>query len=458
MDAVLVRDPAVLALRPHYPELEFHFSTQTCMANSADVAAAGRLGARRVVLARELSLDEIAAASAVGVETEVFVQGALCFCVSGRCLLSSWAGGRSGNRGACTSPCRVPWNVADQAAGTPLSMRDLSTVHRLEDLRKAGVVSLKIEGRLKSAAWVGQAVSLYRRALDGENPQPLLEQAGQLGAYTGRLLTCGYLDGQRNELTALAGGRVAASSVVQSPGPQEASEAEGEDDERPTYDLDISVGEKGIVCRCCCNGRSAEWTLPKTVVRREKKAVSVAQILAHLPKLEIQGCRPGKLTTNDEQYLLVPRASNALIDRLSPTLHQLRKQDENELVRIDLPAAVRGVLEKTLAHPANRLALGQHPDRVRLHVRAVDAFFRQIRSQGSHQARPGGVIVEGVSADGVEKVREVCDTTPLMVALPAVFFENDVAQVRSLLSECKRVGVGVEVNSWGGWELRARRE
>lgn len=96
VDAVLVRDPAVIALRSEYPELEFHFSTQTCICNSEDVRAAGALGASRVVLARETSLREIAAASAVpGVQTEVFVQGALCFSVSGCCLLSSWIGGRS---------------------------------------------------------------------------------------------------------------------------------------------------------------------------------------------------------------------------------------------------------------------------------------------------------------------------------------------------------------------------
>jgi len=211
-DAVLVRDPALLALRPECPELEFHFSTQTCMANSADVAAAGQLGARRVVLARELTLAEIAAASAVpGVQTEVFCQGALCFCVSGRCLLSSWAGGRSGNRGTCTSPCRVPWEVEGQPAGTPLSMRDLSTIHRLDDLRKAGVWSLKIEGRLKTAAWVGQAVSLYRRALAGEDPRELAEAAEALGAYTGRESTCAYLDAQRDRLTGLAAGRAPAA-------------------------------------------------------------------------------------------------------------------------------------------------------------------------------------------------------------------------------------------------------
>jgi putative protease len=117
VDAVLVRDPALVALGAAYPELPLHFSTQTCMACSADVSAARELGASRVVLARELTLREIAAASAVpGIETEVFVQGAMCFSVSGRCLLSSWVGGRSGNRGACTSPCRVPWSAGRPGA------------------------------------------------------------------------------------------------------------------------------------------------------------------------------------------------------------------------------------------------------------------------------------------------------------------------------------------------------
>ncbi|HEX2971738.1 MAG TPA: peptidase U32 family protein, partial [Tepidisphaeraceae bacterium] len=215
-DAVLVRDPAFLALRPHYPELEFHFSTQTCMTSSADVAAAGQLGASRVVLARELTLSEIAAASAVpGVQTEIFAQGALCFCISGRCLLSSWVGGHSGNRGACTSPCRVPWNLGDSPAGTPMSMRDLSIAHRLDELRKAGVVSLKIEGRLKNPRWVAQAVSLYRRALAGEDPATLARDAADLGAYTGRSMTCGYLDAQRADLTATPQGR--ASSPAPDP-------------------------------------------------------------------------------------------------------------------------------------------------------------------------------------------------------------------------------------------------
>jgi len=134
-----------------------------------------------------MSLDEIRAASAVpGIQTEVFAQGALCFSVSGRCMMSSWVGGRSGNRGTCTSTCRVPWSVDGIAAGTPLSMKDLALIHRLDDLRAAGVAALKIEGRMKTADWVSQAVGLYRRALAGENLATLQAEIEALGAYTGR--------------------------------------------------------------------------------------------------------------------------------------------------------------------------------------------------------------------------------------------------------------------------------
>ena len=174
-----------------------------------------------------MTLGEIAAASKVpGVKTEVFVQGALCFSVSGRCLLSSWAGGRSGNRGTCTSPCRVPWsiragqfiaqcNVNEEPADTPLSMKDLSLIDRLPELRRAGVAAIKIEGRLKNAAWVSRAVSLYKRALAGEevDKEKLLEEAEQLGAYTGRTLTSAYLDAKRDDLTAQAEGRKSQSDI-----------------------------------------------------------------------------------------------------------------------------------------------------------------------------------------------------------------------------------------------------
>ena len=458
-DAVLVRDPALLALRPECPELEFHFSTQTCMANSADVAAAGQLGAGRVVLARELTLAEIAAASAVpGVQTEVFCQGALCFCVSGRCLLSSWAGGRSGNRGTCTSPCRVPWEVEGQPAGTPLSMRDLATIHRLDDLRKAGVSALKIEGRLKTAAWVGQAVSLYRRALAGEDPRELAKAAEALGAYTGRESTCAYLDAQRDRLTGLAAGRApaaeeergtaacatASAEAVSPPDPATLLASDEPASDLPTYDLEINVEARGIVCRCSCAGFSADWTLPKTVIHRRHKAVSVEDLFARLDGETIQRHALGRQTTSDPAFLLVPRAANAMIDRIAAVIRRACKKLD-ELVRIELPGAVRDLLEKDEPSGANRRALGDSPDRARLELRSLGPFVRS--------ARPEGVIVEGLTAASLKKALAASSGVPLVVALPPVFFEDEIPAVRSLLRAAKQARLTVEVNSWGGWLL-----
>lgn len=465
-DAVLVRDPALLALRPEYPGIEFHFSTQTCVANSADVAAAGQMGASRVVLAREMTLGEIRAASRVpGVATEVFVQGALCFCVSGRCLLSSWVGGRSGNRGACTSPCRVPWTIDQRPAGTPLSMRDLATVHRLDELRATGVAALKIEGRLKNADWVRKAVSLYRRGLNGEtiDPSTLLEEAGELGVYTGRAMTSDYLDGRRDNLTGVAGrpGAEAAPSreneaperepipeaaefASQSSESAESDELESFEPDLPTYDLDMIVEARGIVCRLRCGAFQTEWSIPKTVVRRAHKAVTIGQFLEWLPTQQIQGFQLGQPATNEPEFLIVPRAVNSLMDRISAALHQAKKTPD-DLVRVELPERVRAILAPGRPAKANRRTLGEDPNRARLLPDAVRTFLQN--------ARPEALIVEGLTAGSLAKTLDACSKVPLIAALPAVFFEEDLQGIRALVRACSEARVTVEVNSWGGWRL-----
>lgn len=440
IDGVLVRDPALLALRPELSELPFHFSTQSCITNSADVRAARALGIARVVLAREMTLSEIRSASGVaGVETEVFVQGALCFSVSGRCYLSSWSGGRSGNRGTCTSPCRVPWTADGAELGTPFSMRDLATVDRLTELHEAGVAGLKIEGRMKNADWVRSAVGLYRRALDGRQGPHLPEKARQLGGYTGRLLTCGYLDAKRNKLT----GRAGREAGGEGPAQTASDEQEGRG-ESPTFDVAVELGPRGIECRCRCGRRAEQWSIPKTVVRRRHKAVPAGQLLIWLNEQSIEGCRAGRLTTNDPDWLLVPRAANKLVERITAVVRRAQRPTD-KLIRIDLPVQLRRLLAKTQPSPANRLALGSPPDRVRLHASAVGRFLRHVR--------PRGMIVTGLTEGSLSKVRRSVGNVPLVVALPAVFFEEEMPRLRRLLVCCKQAGAGVEVNSWGGWLL-----
>jgi collagenase-like PrtC family protease len=444
IDGVLVRDPSLLALKSHYPQVTFHLSTQTCMASSADVAAARELGASRVVLAREMSLGEIAAASSLGVQTEVFVQGALCYCISGRCLLSSWIGGRSGNRGACTSPCRAPWTIGGQAAGTPLSMRDLSAAHRFDDLRRAGLTALKIEGRLKSAAWVAQAVTLYRRALAGEDTQSLEREAAELGAYTGRQMTCAFLDGQREGLIGLAVGRAPLATQDASPPGQPVVAP-------PHFDLAVSVQPKAIVVECRVGQRSVEWSLPKTLVRRVEKAVTIASLLESLGSAPILGCAPGKLTTNEPAFLLVPRAANAIADRLASSVRQFMKTADDQVVRIEISGQVKALLAGADAAHENHLTLGDPPDRVRLPAGAVADFLRRVRAAG--HGTPGDIIVEGVSAQTLDQTLAACAGLTCIVALPQVFFEADIPSIQQLLSACAGRRVSVEVNNWGGWHL-----
>ena len=165
-DAVLVQDPGVLALcRMCFPGLKVHASTQMAIHNAAGVRWCGRMGMKRVVLARECGIGKIARCAAEGTEIEVFAHGAQCVAVSGLCLFSSMVGERSGNRGRCAQPCRLEYSWRGKK-GAWLSPRDVCLRNDLPALRTAGAVSLKLEGRLKRPEYVAVVTDAYRRGLD----------------------------------------------------------------------------------------------------------------------------------------------------------------------------------------------------------------------------------------------------------------------------------------------------
>jgi U32 family peptidase len=177
IDGIILQDVGLAdVLHARLPDLPLHASTQMTIHDEAGLKAAARLGIRRVILPRELSLAEIAVWSALaatlGLETEVFIHGALCIGYSGQCLLSSMIGGRSGNRGECAQPCRLPWQrtgpstSAKESPSPLISPRDQALLDHLPGLLASGVRSLKIEGRMRSSSYVGQAVVSYRAALD----------------------------------------------------------------------------------------------------------------------------------------------------------------------------------------------------------------------------------------------------------------------------------------------------
>ena len=152
----------IRALRARYPTIPIHASTQSGAHSTDGVETLARLGVERVVLARELPLTEIRSITeSASVETEVFLHGALCVSQSGGCLFSSLVGGRSGNRGMCAQPCRLPYGQ-----DYPLSLKDLCLAPHIPQLIESGVASLKIEGRMKSAAYVWHTAHIYRTLLD----------------------------------------------------------------------------------------------------------------------------------------------------------------------------------------------------------------------------------------------------------------------------------------------------
>ena len=186
VDALIVADLGLVRrLRLELPEMELHASTQMSIHNTAGADEAYRLGCARVVLAREVSGKNIAKITSECIpETEVFLHGALCVCHSGQCLFSSLVGGRSGNRGECAQPCRLPYS-----GGYPLSLTDLSLADHIPSLVKSGVASLKIEGRMKSPDYVYTVTSIYRSLVDEcrtptENEKRRLLRAFSRGGFT----------------------------------------------------------------------------------------------------------------------------------------------------------------------------------------------------------------------------------------------------------------------------------
>jgi putative protease len=201
VDGVILQDLAVARLiRNHFPTIPLHASTQLTIHNTAGVQMLHELGFQRAVLARELALDEIAAiAAATPVEIETFVHGALCFSISGQCFFSSYLGGHSGNRGRCAQPCRRLYTHRGKE-GHYFSTSDLSAIDMLPDLARAGVKSLKIEGRMKSAEYVACVVEAYRMVLDApeKGRKEALTSAKEILKYSfGRTPTKGFLASQQ---------------------------------------------------------------------------------------------------------------------------------------------------------------------------------------------------------------------------------------------------------------------
>ena len=254
LDAFIIQDLGLAKIiHSHFPTARMHASTQ-CSVNSPEgFKALEKMGFVRAVLPREMSLDEIREIrQATDMELEMFVHGALCMCVSGQCYLSAMLGGRSGNRGLCAQPCRLGFS-ADASRSCDLSLKDLSLIGNINEIAQAGVVSLKIEGRMKRPEYVAAAVTSCKKAIDGEYSASDENTLKSVFSRTG--FTDGYFTGERKDMfgTRQKEDVVAAKDVL-----KELSHLY--DNENPLVPIDIE-----FICKA---NRKAELTaraLGKTV-------------------------------------------------------------------------------------------------------------------------------------------------------------------------------------------------
>ena len=201
-DGIIIQDLGLAAaIRQYLPDIPLHASTQMSIHNLKGVEAAAEMGMTRAVLARELSFEQIKFITQNSpIETEVFVHGALCFCHSGQCYMSSLIGRRSGNRGMCAQPCRMQYSLGGRMDDHPMSLKDNCLVEYLQQLEDAGVACLKIEGRMKRPEYTAIVTKIYSKALK-EHRQPSLEEMQDLErAFSRQGFTQGYFKGDKQDM------------------------------------------------------------------------------------------------------------------------------------------------------------------------------------------------------------------------------------------------------------------
>ena len=314
VDAILIQDWGIWRMaREIAPEVPLHASTQMSLHTLGGACRAAELGLERVVLARELSRRDIHTITrGCPAEIEVFGHGALCMCYSGQCEMSAVIGGRSGNRGACAQPCRLPYGVNEKAAGGhPLSLKDANLADYVQELEQMGVACLKLEGRMKRPEYVAVITGIYRRLLD-EKRGPSREESRQLEAAFSR---SGFTDGYYKGRT---GPEMFGTRPENAPEPKElfARAKAGysrEDSRRVPVDMvcTLRAGEP-VSLTASAGGHTVRAEGP-TPEEARNRALTAAELQSRLEKTGGTVFRPRETRVELEDGLMLPASAvNAL--------------------------------------------------------------------------------------------------------------------------------------------------
>ncbi len=316
--ALIVQDTGfVRRLKSEVPDLTLHASTQMTITSASGAEFARRLGFKRVVLAREMSLKEIRQVTEnVDIETEVFVHGALCVCVSGQCLMSAMYGGRSGNRGECAQPCRLDFTCDKRHS--VLSLKDLSVIENLRKLQEIGVTSAKIEGRMKRPEYVAAAVNACREALSGNTPN--LEQLKSVFSRSG--FTKSYYDGS---IADMQGVRTKEDAEASARVLKEIRRLYDKPMKRHTIDMDITMrAEKPLTAEVRCGDISFSYDSGIIPEKAQNKPLTAEDIAERLSKTGGTVFETGKITCDTDDGLII--SASALNSVRRGILEELEKR------------------------------------------------------------------------------------------------------------------------------------
>ena len=338
VDAFIVQDLGIARMiRRHFPEARLHASTQMSVMTVQGVKELEAMGFKRAVLPRELTLEEIREIRAnTSIELEIFVHGALCMSVSGQCYLSSMLGSRSGNRGLCAQPCRLPFTAGGNATHA-LSLKDLSLIKHLGDLD--GIKSLKIEGRMKRPEYVAASVTAVKKAIEGSLTHG--DESTLRSVFSRSGFTDGYLTGRR---TPDMFGTRQKEDVVSAAGVLKEI-SRGYDNENPLIKADLTfVCRDGVPAQLTATalGKAVTVTgeVPEKAINRPMTADSVSQRLAKLGATQYYA---GKISVELDDGLIMPAAS----------INELRRRAVEELDRQEPPVFTAKSLEIITAAEKN---------------------------------------------------------------------------------------------------------
>lgn len=302
VDAFIVQDIGIIKMiREHFPDARLHGSTQMSIMSPAGAKRAEKMGLSRIVLAREMSLEEIREVKeSTDLELEIFVHGALCMSVSGQCYLSSMLGSRSGNRGLCAQPCRLPFTAKCDRGECALSLKDLSLVEHLQELE--GIASLKIEGRMKRPEYVSAAVTAVKNAMQGSYTDSLSHSLRAVFSRSG--FTDGYFTANRGR--DMFGTRqkddvLSANDVLK-------SISHNYDNENPLLPMDMKlVCRENQPCRLTVLALGKEITvtgdIPEKAINKPMTAENLEKRLAKLGGTQFYA---GKIEIELDDGLILP--------------------------------------------------------------------------------------------------------------------------------------------------------